>query len=71
MTEAFSSVGPGMRRGRLSAALAAAAFALAASACTTTTTTTDLTGIDRAQGSQENIASLTAVINRSPNDPEG
>lgn len=41
------------------------------SGCATSNQTDDVFRIDRAQGSQENIASLTSVINANPQDPEG
>ena len=47
----------------------AAMFGLAG--CETTNTTDAVIRIDKAQGSEENIASLTAVINANPKDPEG
>ena len=40
-------------------------------ACETTTTSSDVIRIDREQGSEQNIASLTSVIAANPNDPEG
>jgi tetratricopeptide (TPR) repeat protein len=47
----------------------AAMFGLAG--CETSNTSDAVIRIDKAQGSQENIASLTAVINANPRDPEG
>lgn len=44
---------------------------LALVACETTTTSSDVIRIDREQGSEQNIASLTSVITANPNDPEG
>ncbi|MFD2258829.1 GlcNAc transferase, partial [Chelativorans composti] len=44
--------------------------ALAACSSTGGSAFNDLLPVDPAQASAENIASLTAVISRSPNDPE-
>src|SRR5690606_11159960 len=56
-------------RSGLAACMIAAALALAG--CQTATGPLgEVAGVDAAQGSSENIASLTAVIERSPNDPE-
>ncbi len=52
-------------------ALPAALITLMALAGCATTTSTDMITVDRAQGSQENIASLSSVISSSPQDPEG
>jgi tetratricopeptide (TPR) repeat protein len=49
----------------------ALAAALGLAGCETTNTSDAVIRIDKAQGSQENIASLTAVINANPRDPEG
>ncbi|KAE8236083.1 hypothetical protein A4X03_0g9560, partial [Tilletia caries] len=57
------------KHGLASAMVLLAAMTLAG--CATTTETTDVIRLDRAQGSQENIASLTAVIQSNPRDPEG
>ncbi|MGO7425346.1 tetratricopeptide repeat protein, partial [Rhizobium ruizarguesonis] len=53
----------------LTALALAAMFGLAG--CDTTNTSDAVIRIDKAQGSEENIASLTAVINANPRDPEG
>ena len=53
------------------APLAALAAVLSLSACASSPTPTDVISIDRTQGSQQNISSLTAVINANPSDPEG
>ena len=45
--------------------------ALGLAGCTTGSTSDAVIRIDKAQGSQENIASLTSVINANPQDPEG
>ena len=58
------------RRHSLASAVALLA-ALALAGCATTTETTDVIRLDRAQGSDENIASLTAVIQANPRAPEG
>ena len=42
----------------------------ALSACSTSGTVGELSTIEKAQGSSENISSLSAVIDRNPNDPE-
>ena len=49
---------------------AVSALRLALSGCNTTTPV-DTISIDRSQGTEENIASLTDVIRRNPSDPEG
>lgn len=59
------------RRGFALASLLAVAGALALSSCTTAETSNDMMRVERAQGSEENIASLSAVISANPNDPEG
>ncbi|TIX98126.1 MAG: GlcNAc transferase, partial [Mesorhizobium sp.] len=56
-----------MRRFALTAALLSG---LALAGCQTVPTG-EFTNIDKAQGSAENISSLSAVIQRSPQDPEG
>ena len=61
---------PHIRTRTALSALALASTVLLAS-CSTTSQTTDLIAVDRAQGSEENIASLTSVINANPSDPEG
>ena len=57
-----------MRR-PLMAAVAAASLAVLLAGCQSTTST-DVLKVERAQGSQENIASLSAVIAANPQDPE-
>ncbi len=57
-----------MRR-PLMAAVAATSLALLLAGCQSTTST-DVLKVERAQGSQENIASLSAVISANPQDPE-
>ena len=49
---------------------ALSALAIAVSGCTTTSPI-DAISIDKTQGTDENISSLTDVIRRNPNDPEG
>ena len=46
------------------------ATALALSGCQTASTD-DMIKVDREQGSEQNIASLSSVINSNPTDPEG
>ena len=46
------------------------AAGLGLSACQSSGPTGELATIDTAQGSEQNIASLTAVIARNPQDPE-
>src|SRR5690349_9795636 len=58
---------PAMRSGAIVAALLAGALL---SACQSSGPSGELATIDTAQGSQQNIASLTAVIQRNPQDPE-
>ncbi|TIR33179.1 MAG: GlcNAc transferase, partial [Mesorhizobium sp.] len=52
-------------------ALTAALLSGLALAGCQTAPTGEFTNIDKAQGSAENISSLSAVIQRSPQDPEG
>src|SRR5690606_28578155 len=47
-----------------------AALSVGLAACGTTDTT-DTIRINKAQGAEENIASLTSVIKANPSDPEG
>ncbi|MDQ1187053.1 tetratricopeptide (TPR) repeat protein [Agrobacterium larrymoorei] len=56
---------------RLSSTLILCGMVAALAGCATTTQTNDVFQIDRAQGSEQNIASLTSVINANPQDPEG
>ena len=51
------------------AAVAALASAMALAACTTGPSG-EITSVDVAQGSDQNISSLTEVIQRNPTDPE-
>ena len=51
-------------------ALITAALGMGLAACGTTDTT-DTIRINKEQGTEQNIASLTAVIDANPSDPEG
>ncbi len=55
--------------GRNGLIIAAALLALTVAGCQSTNST--LSTVDRAQGSSENISSLTSVIQSNPRDPEG
>jgi tetratricopeptide (TPR) repeat protein len=66
MNAALGDRKPAMRSGAIMAALFAG---LLVSACQSGPTG-ELTTIDTAQGSDQNISSLTAVISRNPGDPE-
>ncbi len=68
----FSAAGAAMpARQPVRVVLAALAVtSLMALAGCATTTSDDTIRIDRAQGSEENISSLTSVINSNPSDPE-
>jgi tetratricopeptide (TPR) repeat protein len=56
--------------GRHGFLIAATLLALTVAGCQSSTTTA-LSTVDRAQGSSENISSLTSVIQSNPRDPEG
>ncbi len=56
--------------GRNGLLIAAALLALTVAGCQSSTTTA-LSTVDKAQGSSENISSLTSVIQSNPRDPEG
>ena len=58
-------------RYQLALLAAMAAVSLTISGCATTSTPVDAIQLDSAQGTSENISSLTEVIRRNPNDPEG
>src|SRR5689334_23155811 len=64
-----AAIGDRKRTGSGGAIVAALFAGLLLSACQSGPTG-ELTTIDTAQGSQQNIASLTAVIDRNPRDPE-
>src|SRR5690606_40630762 len=59
------------KRRNITAPLIAVSSAVLLAGCATTEQTAEVFRIDRAQGSSENISSLTAVINSNPQDPEG
>src|SRR4030095_1434013 len=54
---------------RFSGLIIASVLTLAIAGCQSTSTS-DMTGIDKAQGSAENISSLNDVIRNNPKDPE-
>ncbi|MEQ9248196.1 MAG: GlcNAc transferase, partial [Nitratireductor sp.] len=65
----FDTPSPRFSRNAL-AGLALAALVPLTACQTSTNPATDLSRIDTAQGSAENINSLSAVIQRTPNEPE-
>ena len=54
---------------RFTGLVIASVLTLAIAGCQSTSTA-DMTGIDKAQGSTENISSLNEVIRNNPKDPE-
>ncbi len=76
MTSGISGqIGNGIRQinahGRVVASLITVASALVLSGCQTGDTSEDMIRVERAQGTEENIASLSSVIASNPSDPEG
>jgi len=59
------------RSGFALVSMLAVAAALTLSGCTTAETSSDMMRVERAQGSEQNIASLSGVISANPSDPEG
>src|SRR5687768_10028196 len=58
-------------RRRLTVASLLAIAALTLAGCQTADTSSDMMRVERAQGTEQNIASLSTVIAANPSDPEG